>query len=98
MSSIYQVVQVKDGQKLNRFVDFAQACVLWVKYPDGRRVEKMEPGMDSVLWTVTPEECCRILRKWLGENKHLRNVEREDMTQFIDEACRSLAYMRRRNP
>lgn len=90
MSSVYRVVQIKDGREMNRFVDIAQACVLWVKYPDERRVEEMAPGTDNVLRTATPEECCSILRKWLRENKQLRDVEREDMTQFINEACRSL--------
>lgn len=89
MDSVYRVVQIKSGQEMDRFVDLAQACVSWVKYPDEREVEEVTTGTNDVVKHVSPDECCRVLRKWLAENKHLREVERSDMTQLINEACSS---------
>ena len=89
MGSVYRVVQIKSGQEMNRFIDLDQACVLWVKYPGERQVEEVASGTNEVVKSISADECCRVLRKWLAENKHLREVERSDMTQLIREACAS---------
>jgi hypothetical protein len=44
MGSVYRVVQIKSGHEMNRFIDLAQACVLWVKYPGERQVEEVTSG------------------------------------------------------
>jgi len=41
VGAVYRVVEVKSGQEMNRFTNFADACVLWVKYPGERRVEAL---------------------------------------------------------
>ena len=89
MGSVYRVVQIKSGQEMNRFMDLDQACVLWVKYPGERQVEEVASGTNEVVKSISADECCRVLRKWLAENKQLREVERSDMTQLINEACSS---------
>ncbi len=89
MDSVYRVVQIESGQEMNRFIDLDQACVLWVKYPGQRAVEEVTTGTNDIVNRVSPDECCRVLRKWLAENKQLREVERSDMTQLINEACSS---------
>jgi hypothetical protein len=87
MGSVYRVVQTKDGQEMNRFVNLVDACVLWVKYPREQRVEEMAVGTNDVIRRVSPSECCSALRKWLPENKFLSKDERADMTFLIEEAC-----------
>jgi hypothetical protein len=87
MDSVYRVVQNKSGQEMNRFVDLDQACVLWVKYPGERQVEEVTSGTNDVVKRISADECCRVLLKWLAANKQLREVERSDMTQLINEAC-----------
>jgi len=89
MGSVYRVVQIKSGEEMNRFTELAQVCVLWVKYPGEREVEGVTTGTNDVVKRASPDECCRVLRKWLAENKLLREVERADMTQLINEACSS---------
>jgi hypothetical protein len=89
MGSVYRVVQIKGGEEMNRFTELVQACVLWVKYPGERKVEEVTTGTNDVVNRVSPDECCRVLRTWLAENKLLREVERADMTQLINEACSS---------
>ena len=49
------------------------------------KVEEVATGTNDVVNHVSPDECCRVLRKWLAENKQLREVERADMTQLINE-------------
>ena len=46
MGSVYRVVQIKSGQEMNRPIDLAQACVLWVKYP-GERQSDMTQLIDE---------------------------------------------------
>jgi hypothetical protein len=89
MDSVYRVVQIKNGEEMNRFTELEQACVLWVKYPGEREVEEVTTGTNDVVKRVSPDECCQVLRKWLAENKLLREVERTDMTQLINQACSS---------
>jgi hypothetical protein len=61
------------------------ACVLWVKYPGERQVEEVTSGTNDVVGRVSGG----AWRKWLTENKQLRDVERSDVTQLIDAACNS---------
>lgn len=89
MDSVYRVVQIESGQEMNRFIDLDQACVLWVKYPGERQVEEVATGTNDVVKHISADDCCRVLRKWLAENKQLREVERSDMTQLINESCGS---------
>jgi hypothetical protein len=91
---VFRVVQIKDRQEMNRFTDLAQACALWVKHPSERRIESLRVGTEDVLGEITPGECCGVLRRWLTENKLLRDDERKDMTQLVDEA-EALAHQRR---
>ena len=89
MGSVYRVVQIKSSQEMNRFIDLDQACVLWVKYPGEHQVEEVTSGTNDGIKHISADECCRVLRNWLAENKQLREVERSDMTQLINEACSS---------
>ncbi len=87
MDSVYRVVQVKSGQEMNRFTNLADACVLWVKYPNERQVEEVAVGTNDVIRRVSRNECCSTLREWLPENKFLSKDEWADMTALIEEAC-----------
>lgn len=79
MGAVYRVVEIKNGQEMNRFMNLADAGVFWVKYPGERRVEKVAVGTNDVVRRVSPDECCSTLREWLPANKFLSKDERADM-------------------
>lgn len=87
VDTVYRVVQIQSGQEMNRFINLADACVLWVKNPNEHRVEEVATGTNDVVMRVSRSECCSTLRKWLPENKFLSKDERADMTVLIEEAC-----------
>jgi hypothetical protein len=71
VDSVYRVVEIKGGQEMERFVNLVDACGLWVKYPNERRVEEVAVGTNDVIRRVSRNECCSALREWLPKNKFL---------------------------
>jgi hypothetical protein len=86
MSSVFRVVQTKDSVEMHRFTHLAKACAFWVKYPAERHVEELTLGTNDVIRVIASDECCRVLRNWLSENKLLRDDERRDLNQLVNEA------------
>ena len=89
MDLVYRVIELGGGQAMNRFITLVEACVLWVKYPEERRVEELISGTNDVVRRVPRTECCSTLREWFRQNRFLSESERADLAVLIEEACRS---------
>lgn len=86
MSDVFRVME--NGAEIHRSIDLIGACVVWVKNPACRSVERIPVGSTSEGTQVQRFECCTALNRWFLTNRHfVSEDERKDMEQFINEAC-----------
>jgi hypothetical protein len=67
MGSVYRVVQIKSSQEMNSFINLESA----VGEISGRATSGRGSWYGRSVKSISADECCRVLRKWLADNKQL---------------------------